>query len=311
MDMVSVIIPVYNTEVYLDKCIESVVLQTYKNLEILLVDDGSTDGSLEICNKWAKKDARIVVLSKSNGGQGSARNMALNVLKGQYVTFVDSDDWINKDMIHILYHNIKKYGADVSCCNNGKPDDVDSKCVSVFHQPEIMWEHLQNRKGTGHSPCDKMFDFKLFNDVRFTELRAYEDCATIYRLLHKAEKVVWQDITLYYYISRPESTMTSGFSKRKYHMITAYLQMYNDYMNWHPEFAFKVKEYLIGSLQFCIGETLTSQKSKEYQEDYTRAINIARTITLKDVKTKQKISLFLIKHIRVLYGVLYKILKKM
>lgn len=309
MNTISIIVPIYNSSEYLDRCVESIVSQTYKDLEILLVDDGSTDNSLKMCNDWAKKDNRIVVLHQENGGQGSARNMALDVAKGQYIAFVDSDDWISKDMFQILYHNMKVHNADISCCNNGTVGEVTSGDIKIFEQPGIMWEHLQHHKGTGHSPCDKLYKKILFDGVRYNELRAYEDCATVYRIFHNAKKMVWEDTTLYYYTSRPNSTMTSSFSSVKYQAIDAYLQMYQDYTKWNPVYAYKVKEYLFGSIQFCIGETLIRNKKNEYNMQYNRALSIAQSIGSDGLPFKSKMLLFLICRMPLLYRVLYKIFK--
>lgn len=115
-ELISIIVPVYNVEQYLDDCLISIINQTYKNLEIILIDDGSTDKSGKICDEYAKKDSRIIVIHKENGGVSSARNAGLRIAKGAYIGFVDPDDWIAEDMYEVLYSNAKKYDADVSVC---------------------------------------------------------------------------------------------------------------------------------------------------------------------------------------------------
>ena len=116
-DLISVIIPIYNVEKFLSFCIDSIVNQTYKNLEIILVDDGSTDNSGKICDEYALKDNRIKVMHKQNGGVSSARNVGLNIAKGKYIGFVDSDDYVENDMFEILHNLIIKNNVDISCCN--------------------------------------------------------------------------------------------------------------------------------------------------------------------------------------------------
>ena len=111
---ISVVVPVYNVEEYLDQCVESLVGQTYKNLEVILVDDGSPDNCPAMCDEWAERDNRIKVIHKENGGVSSARNAALDIASGDYIGFVDSDDWIEPDMYEILIKNAKKYDADIS-----------------------------------------------------------------------------------------------------------------------------------------------------------------------------------------------------
>ena len=121
--LISVIVPVYKVENFLDRCVESIVGQTYENLEIILVDDGSPDNCPAMCDKWAEKDGRIKVIHKENGGVSSARNAALDIVSGDYICFVDSDDWIDPGMYEFLYKNSQKYDADISCC--GIFDDYD------------------------------------------------------------------------------------------------------------------------------------------------------------------------------------------
>lgn len=113
---ISVIVPVYKVENFLDRCVESIVGQTYENLEIILVDDGSPDNCPSMCDKWAEKDRRIKVIHKENGGVSSARNAALDIVSGDYIGFVDSDDWIDPGMYEFLYENSQKYDADISYC---------------------------------------------------------------------------------------------------------------------------------------------------------------------------------------------------
>lgn len=116
MELISIIVPIYNVEKYLSECLDSIINQTYKNLEIILIDDGSTDNSGKICDKYAKKDKRIVVIHRTNGGVSSARNLGLKIANGSYIGFVDADDWIANDMYENLYINLKKFNADISVC---------------------------------------------------------------------------------------------------------------------------------------------------------------------------------------------------
>lgn len=116
MDLISIIVPVYNVEKYLEHCLNSIINQTYKNLEIILVNDGSTDNSLEICESFKQKDSRIKIITKGNGGLSSARNEGLKIAKGNYISFVDSDDWIDADFIKALYNNLISTDSDMSTC---------------------------------------------------------------------------------------------------------------------------------------------------------------------------------------------------
>lgn len=136
MELISIIVPVYNTENYLTKCLDSIINQTYKNLEIILIDDGSTDNSGKICDKYAKRDKRIVVIHKTNGGVSSARNLGLKIANGSYIGFVDADDWIADDMYEILYVNLKKFNADISVC----------KFKNIYTRNNIIYNNGDNAK---------------------------------------------------------------------------------------------------------------------------------------------------------------------
>lgn len=127
--LISIIIPVYNVERYLRECIDSIIAQTYKNLEIILVDDGSSDKSGEICDEYSKKDSRIKVIYKKNGGLSDARNVALDIAKGDYIGFIDSDDYIEKDMFQILYNLAEEYNAEISSISFYKM--LENKVISV------------------------------------------------------------------------------------------------------------------------------------------------------------------------------------
>lgn len=309
-DLISVIIPVYNTERYLDKCLNSVVGQTYKALEIILVDDGSTDSSGRICDEWEKKDSRIKVVHKENEGQGIARNKALDICNGQYVAFVDSDDWIEHNTYESLFKDIVDFNADVACCRGmAEADDLGDGKTFCYIGENILCEHLKGGRGTSHSPCDKLYKRSLWQNVRFAKLRAYEDCATIYRVLNKAQRMVYRNIGLYHYTRRENSTMTQTFSSIKFQAIHAYYQMYNDIKQWYPNLKYKVKELLLGSIQYCVGETLKAHKKNELKEEYEKALQIARSISPIGLKLKQRISLFLIKKMPTVYGIFYKIIK--
>ncbi len=308
-ELISIIIPVYNTKKYLERCIESVRNQTYKNLEIILVDDGSTDGTGDLCDEYKKLDSRIVVLHKENGGQGTARNLGINVANGEYIAFVDSDDWIEADMYEELHNNLKKYDADISCCNNGLEKTGDTGVIKCFNQEEIMREHLNNNKGTGHSPCDKLYKSSVFDGVRFLETRAYEDCGTIFKLLFNAKKVVYEDTTLYHYEYHDNSTMSQSFSPIKFYSVKAYYDMYQFYQQTYPQYSNLAKCLIVGSAQYCIGETLFLKKKKAYSEGYNEVVSILKELSLEGLPIKNKISVILICYCPVLYDVFYKAIK--
>lgn len=305
--LISIIVPVYNMEKYINRCVDSILNQEYKNIEVILVDDGSKDSSPKICDEYAKKDNRIKVFHKENGGQGSARNLGIDNANGEYIGFVDSDDYIDEKMYKTLVNNAIKYNADISCCSgNSKTND---NSIKIFKNEEIMYETLLNHCGTSHVPWDKIFRKELFDGVRYPKMRAYEDCATIYKLQAKAKIEVCQNSHLYYYIYRDNSTMTQPFSKIKFQAIVAYKGMHDFYLENFFQYSNIVKASLLGSIMYCVGETYKRKLKVELKEELKYAKGVAKTIDNKNLNFKQKICLLLIKKATWLFGKGYKWLK--
>ena len=178
MDLVSVVVPVYNVEGYLQRCVDSILSQTYKNLEIILVDDGSPDNSGELCDKFAKSDSRIRVIHKENAGQGLARNDGMNLATGQYITFVDSDDWIGLDHIENLYTNMKKHQGDVvlgnhtrACANGQRIEKKISLNKKTYEDEEIINNIVIRLIGADlSSPKDVMINSSVSMNLYSMEL---------------------------------------------------------------------------------------------------------------------------------------------
>lgn len=216
--LISVIIPVYNVKGYIARCLESVVLQTYQNLEIVVIDDGSEDGSGNICESYKKQDTRIKVYHKTNGGLSDARNFGLDRCRGEYVAFVDGDDVVAPDYIEYLYFLITKGRADISSC--GIIPFIEKEPVNKLYkknQPldivctEDMLKRMAMQISTTHSACNKLFKASLWADIRFPDV-LYEDYAIIYYLVSHAKRcVVGKDAKLYYR-QRSSSIMGRKFS---------------------------------------------------------------------------------------------------
>lgn len=212
-DLISVIIPVYKVEQYLDECINSVVNQSYKNLEIILVDDGSPDKCPKMCDGWAKRDNRIKVVHKQNGGLSSARNAGLDVANGDYFAFVDSDDWIAPTMYEDLYNAIIKYNADVAvskiqkCFPDGHISDFNTNWNhqinedTVFEKKEYL--HLCLSTKLDSTAWNKLYKKHLFINVRFKEDRLTEDYLMTYYLINNINKVIYLNKVHYNYRVRP------------------------------------------------------------------------------------------------------------
>ncbi|ENQ3107464.1 Glycosyl transferase family 2 [Bacillus sp. 491mf] len=219
-EKISVIIPIYNVEDYLERCLNTVCGQLYKNLEIILIDDGSTDNSLQICKESAKREDRIKVIHQSNQGVSSARNMGLDVATGNYIAFVDPDDYIHLDMYERLYSLLKKYNADMSACfsrgcwdsNYAEPprDDIEISVYDKVGAIKTVFDPKYEINGVGVVVSNKLFKKNLFNNLRFnTQYRRAEDEQIICFLLKRVNKYVITDERLYYYFNRPNSILHS------------------------------------------------------------------------------------------------------
>lgn len=223
---VSIIVPVYNIENYIEGCIKSLINQTYQNIEILLINDGSKDKSFEKCELYSQLDKRIKVISKENGGLSSARNCGLENVTGEYILFVDGDDQINKHTVEILMH---------TCCeHNFKVDFIQFKYKEIYNleemndekaaisnkfklvtNKEVMFEKLYLLGGEAVSACTKLYKKNLFDNLRFKEGILHEDEYIITDILDRSTNCIYMDASLYYYIMRDGSIIRSNYTSRK------------------------------------------------------------------------------------------------
>lgn len=223
-NIVSVIIPVYNVELYLDKCINSVIVQNYKQLEIILVDDGSPDNCPQMCDEWAKKDKRIKVIHKQNGGLSDARNAGLDICNGDYITFIDSDDFIPVNYIETLVNGIESTGADISACSI---QTFTEKSIPLLNNRDVYYNWTQYEAitkmfysdGIDVSACAKLYKNNLYKNICYPKGKLFEDMATTYKLFDNANYVTFCNGTQYYYFKRPESITTSNFTHDKMYLI--------------------------------------------------------------------------------------------
>lgn len=245
-ELVSVIIPIYNVQPYLKRCVDSICGQTYTNIEIILIDDGSPDGCWKICDDYKTKDSRIVVIHQQNQGLSGARNSGINIAKGRYICFVDSDDYIEENMVEVLYSNIKEYKADISCCghkdiyDSGHYNYNDNIEVDLFTAEEALGIFLYTQK-IDVVAWNKMYKKELFNNIRYEEGKLFEDHFTTYKLLDKSDKIVNTTQPLYCYCKRGDSIGGSTFSKKNYQLKEA-LDVECDYIiSRHPNIKEDIK----------------------------------------------------------------------
>ena len=220
--MISVIVPVYNVESFLERCVDSLINQTYQDLEIVLVNDGSTDSSGQLCDKLKEKDPRIVVVHKENGGLSSARNAGIAVAKGDYFGFVDSDDYIEPDMYETMLNAILAHGKDIACC--GREIDIFGQRTKneftlpqqkVYSREEAI-EAVLYLQEMDVSACDKLYARHIFDDISYPVGKISEDAAIIFQILEKANGVVHVGKPFYHYIFRKNSISKACYNERKY-----------------------------------------------------------------------------------------------
>lgn len=228
--IVSVIVPIYEVEKYLRKCIDSICNQTYKQLEIILVDDGSTDSCGSICDKYSKVDKRIVVIHKKNGGLSSARNAGLDVASGAYIAFVDADDFVHPQFIEILIGLCEKYECDIAQCDfltiseqslilplNSQRSLISYTGKQALHQLCIGKEDVKYIVA-----WNKLYKRELFYEIRYPLGKIHEDEFTTYRIIWKAKKMIITNQYLYYYLQRPESIMGRKYSVKRLDALEAF-----------------------------------------------------------------------------------------
>lgn len=257
--LISVIVPIFNSERFLEKCILSILNQTYKKFELLLIDDGSSDSSAEICEKFKKIDKRVFFYKIENCGAGAARNFGLLKVKGELISFIDSDDFVAKEFLEILYNNLITFDSDISCVKKDTSVTPDDNTVEIYYQPEIMKQYLVCNFGITQSPCDKLYKASLFSDLKFSTDRLFEDADLMYRLISKANKIVVQNSTLYYYLQHPNSSMHKPFTLKRFTLIDVYFDMFLFYEKHFPQYSSLALEKLIGSIKYIYGETLKSK----------------------------------------------------
>lgn len=292
-DLISVIVPVYNVEDYLDECVESLIKQTYENLEIILVDDGSKDSCPEMCDNWAKKDSRIRVVHKENGGLSSARNAGLDVCTGEYISFIDSDDFINETMYETMLSDMKNKEVDIVRCampfykENEVVDNYKINTEKSYTGDEMLDCFFYYKEDMCSGVCDKLFKAELFNQVRFPEGINSEDYYVLAMIYAKSKGMYYNHRPFYYYRVRQGSISR----KQQIHSHSYDKIIISD----------KVKEYVINNVSERIDDGTAFQfmtrfgtyyvlLHKKHEKNEEKAWKKDLKIYLKDVLNNKKVS---------------------
>lgn len=240
--LVSVIIPVYNVERYIDRCLRSVVAQTYQNMEIILIDDGSTDLSGEICNEYAKNNMNIFVLHQNNQGQSIARNNAVKIAKGEYICFIDSDDYVSADYVERLVDVYQRYNADISIIKMKSVSaeyDASSDYANKGNEIRILdTEEALNEMLYGRlfdvSPCGKLYQKSILLQHPYPDGKIYEDLATTFKIIGDCNRIVFINTVGYFYVFRQGSTMHSRINESQLNSIYAASEQLSYIINNFP-----------------------------------------------------------------------------
>lgn len=297
MALISIVVPIYKVEKYLNRCIDSILNQTINNFELILVNDGSTDGCGKICDEYSRKDNRIKVIHKENGGLSDARNTGIKAAKGKYIGFIDSDDYIEADMYEILYNDIQSNNADISVCGY-YTDYLNANIRNYINNEKFI---LNKEEALGMidkiSPgaWNKLYKREIFEDIEYPVGKLNEDVFIIINILEKCNKIVFDTRPKYHYIQRASSITKATFDERKWHCVDAWkknLEIIKEkYPNQQEVFEYKH----IGSYLHLL-DTLILMPNYKQSKDYKQVDsfirnNISSILKNKYIITKRKIAL--------------------
>lgn len=324
MDLISVIVPIYNVEKYLDKCVESIVNQTYKNLEIILVDDGSSDSCPQMCDVWSEKDSRIQVIHKENGGLSSARNAGMKIMTGKYVCFIDSDDFIELNMLEIMHNAIIKDDFDICICDT-KHVDSDYNIVSVgnfqnsqYYGSDVLKSFLEGDSYDPFSACDKLYKTSVIKKyhLMFDETNKWgEDFPFNYLYFKKIDKLISVEDCLYNYLKIRDGSITNGISKGKINRWKNNYKPIAQNEKGNPKiYSIALRKYVL-ELMCCCRELLRSGNNQLIDECYPSIVeeikeNFHEFISLKELSRPVRLSILLIRIDAKLFKYFYKLYKK-
>ena len=274
--LISVIVPVYNVQEYLARCVASIQNQTYQNTEIILVDDGSQDASGELCEQLAQNDSRIRVIHKENGGLSSARNAGIDTARGEYLSFVDSDDWVELEMLETMLETaLQKQVKLVSCGRYDVQSDTGVRSVGLCHkQPEtVSVEEFLRRifiwDNCDFSACDKFYHRSLFETYRFPYGMRSEDVAVMYRIIDRTDRVALLDKPFYNYFHRPSSITTAvKVSDNTFHFLQHTQEILPYIREHHPAIVDSARYFRFRALLFTLQSLeLTDKETRQHYRD--------------------------------------------
>lgn len=289
LPLISVIVPVYGVESYLDRCIRSITEQTYQNLEILLVDDGSPDRSGAICDRWAQRDSRIRVFHRENAGAGAARNTALDAAAGELIAFVDSDDYLHPNLYTHLY-SLMAPDVGIAECEIGMTetddmpmDDGTGAEILVCETEEALGLHIADQVFR-QTPPNKLYRRECVGDIRFPEGNLIDDEFFTYRVLGNAKKLAHSSACMYAYRQQPGSAMHKPFSLRRLQGLDAKQQRLEYLKNRYPNLVWEAKADLLMTCLFAMQGCLRSLNGDDMETARNRLYNVVTQITPLEIR---------------------------
>lgn len=298
-DLISIIVPIYQVEDYLIECLDSIINQEYTNLEIILVDDGSKDKCPKICDDYKFKDDRIKVVHKTNGGLSDARNAGLDIAKGKYICFVDSDDILNKNFVKILYDNIKNTDADISVCDflsikniNDISNNNITNNLKHYTKEEILNSFYKKQSLRLVLAWNKLYKREIWNNIRYPKGKVHEDEFVIHHILDNINKLVISDSKLYYYRQR-ENSITSVYNKKRLNALEAledrldfYKKQSNEkmYNNTLYNFFFSIRHHLKQMKDIEEFKDIENSLKNKYDQVYKQLLKCKTIPLLKKIK---------------------------
>lgn len=303
LPLISIIIPVYRVEKYLRRCLNSVVNQTYQNIEIILIDDGSPDSCGEICDEYARNDRRIIVIHQKNQGQAASRNKGVLRANGIFVTFVDSDDYVTLDYIELLFNLQREYDADIAIGNfyyvyekdKKAPRKENNNTISLLNREEAL-KRMNYTKGFGATPWAKLYKVEIVRLHPFPEGIIYEDLATLYKIVADSSRVVLSNRRIYFWVQREGSVMHRPFDQSQMAGLEAVENQMEYIKNRYPSVIPSIKARYMGKICELMSIALNSDNSRKWFNELRKRMYYYPEV-LRDplVKKTQKIRLVAIK----------------
>lgn len=315
----SIIVPVYKVEQYLDKCVESICAQSFTDFELILVDDGSPDRCGQMCEDWTKKDSRVKVLHKQNGGLSDARNAGVEIAQGDYIGFVDSDDYIKPDMYEVLVNNLEQHDADISMCGyadiyaDGVRKDNNDRTTYVWNQEETIHQVLLGKLLSVHA-VTKLYKRECFREVRYPVGKVSEDAYVIMDILDQVHKAVFTPYAAYYYVHRGESINTGKYIKKDLTRIEAHDKNYHYICKAFPQYQKLAYERYLGAVAF-VGSKMAMSGIREDDPDCKNVFSILRRNVMKILRgeyfsTKRKMALVVMMVSKRIYAIAFRYLNE-